>query len=193
VACGLGRGGDHRYQGRVGAEPADCDWSTSWKAELDAHPDMRVAIIQVGPWDVADRRLPGDTKWRRPGDPIYDQYLLGEMNGVLDMFAQYQVEVVWLTSPEIASARAVVPPPAKPYPESDPARMHRFNQLVMEATAGRADAHVVDLAGHLAALPGGELDPALRPDGVHFTQVTARQVADWLGPAVLAAVSGPEG
>ncbi|MCU1345886.1 MAG: oatA 5, partial [Acidimicrobiia bacterium] len=150
--------------------------------------DLQVAIVQVGPWDVADRRLPGDRAWRHPGDPVYDRYLLGEMNGVLDMFAARGVAVVWLTSPEIESGRADVPRPSNPYPESDPARMRRFNELLTQAAASRPAVHVVDLAGHLASLPGGELDPALRPDGVHFTLVTARQVADWLGPAVVAAI-----
>jgi hypothetical protein len=33
------------------------------------------------------------------------------------------------------------------------------------------------------------MDPTLRPDGVHFTEVTGIQVAAWLGPAVVAAAN----
>jgi hypothetical protein len=66
--------------------------------------------------------------------------------------------------------------------------MHRFNDLVRQAIAARAGAHVVDLAAYLASLPGGEMDARLRPDGVHFTLVTTREVANWLGPAILTAV-----
>ncbi|MCU1345140.1 MAG: hypothetical protein JWL70_1406 [Acidimicrobiia bacterium] len=188
--CGLGRGGQHRYQGRLGAERPQCDWSTVWKAEVQAHPEMRVAVIQLGPRDVSDRRLAGDSKWRHIGDPIYDRYLLGEMNGALDMFTSLGVQVVWLTAPDIEVGRADVPPPAHPYPESDPARMRRFNDLMRQAAAGRPAVHVVDLAAHLAELPGGEMDARLRPDGVHFTLVTTREVADWLGPALEEATSG---
>jgi hypothetical protein len=135
--------------------------------------------------------LAGDSKWRHIGDPVYDQYLSGEINGALDMFASFGVPVVWLAAPDIIVGQADVPPPAHPYPESDPARMHRFNQLVAQAIATHAGDHVVDLAAHLASLPGGEMDKRLRPDGVHFTLITTREVANWLGPAIAAALAQP--
>jgi hypothetical protein len=68
--------------------------------------------------------------------------------------------------------------------------MARLNQIIRAVAAAHPDMRVVDLNAYLASLPGGELDPALRPDGVHFTFDTTRQVAAWLGPAVVAAASG---
>jgi hypothetical protein len=42
---------------------------------------------------------------------------------------------------------------------------------------------VLDLAGYLATRSD---DDTLRPDGVHFTEATGREVADaWLGPEIL--------
>jgi hypothetical protein len=41
---------------------------------------------------------------------------------------------------------------------------------------------VLDLAGWVAA----HGDARLRPDGVHFTDVTATEVAAWLGPELRA-------
>ena len=38
---------------------------------------------------------------------------------------------------------------------------------------------LVDLAGHLAAEPGGDLDRARRPDGVHLSKPTAAEVGAW--------------
>ena len=37
------------------------------------------------------------------------------------------------------------------------------------------------------------MDPALRPDGVHFTPETAVEVAAWLGPEMLGAVDAEGG
>jgi hypothetical protein len=71
----------------------------------------------------------------------------------------------------------------KDLPESDPARIDRLNALLREAVALRPGvATLVDLQGWVAAQPGGEMDPAKRPDGIHFSDDYAPQVAQWLGP-----------
>lgn len=69
--------------------------------------------------------------------------------------------------------------------------MDRLNELIREVAASRPDTmRVVDLAAHVAARPGGEFDPALRADGVHFTQGGAQEVVGaWLGEAILHAAS----
>jgi hypothetical protein len=48
---------------------------------------------------------------------------------------------------------------------------------------------VVEFGAMLAALPGGEFDPALRPDGTHLTKASSEQVATWLAPLILDAVA----
>jgi len=81
----------------------------------------------------------------------------------------------------------MVPPPERPFPASDPARMDRLNQLIAEVAAERpAVVRVIDVAGHLRSLPGGELDPRLRPDGVHLTEDASEEIVGWLGPEVVA-------
>ena len=131
--------------------PAECnEWATSWPTLLQSlQPD--VAMVQFGPWDVVDHRLPGDSTWRAPGDPTYDAFLAGEMRTAMDVFHAAGVPLVWLTAPDIEIGRNEVPPPADPYPGSDPARMHRFNELLRETAAGRADVRIVDLNGYLGA------------------------------------------
>jgi hypothetical protein len=97
--------------------------------------------------------------------------------------------VVWLLAPHIEVGRNEEPPPDPPYPESDPARMDHLNEIIERVAGERDGVAVVDLARYLQRLPGGEMDPAMRPDGVHFTPATAVEVAAWLGPELLAAVA----
>jgi hypothetical protein len=188
LGCGVGRVGERDYAGVISAVPAGCDWSKTWARLLGRQPHADVAIVEVGPFDVTDRKLPGDDTWRAPGDPKYDRYLLGEMNAALDLFHADHMPVVWLSAPHIDVGRAQVPPPAHPYPASDPARTDRFNALVHEAAAGRPDVAIVDVEAHLRTLPDGDMDATFRPDGVHFTLDTARVFANWLGPQVVDAV-----
>jgi lysophospholipase L1-like esterase len=146
-----------------------------------------VAVIQVGPWDATDRRLPGSDRWQHVGEPAYDALvrdLLAEtVDGLLRAGAE---DVVWLTAPAVHPTRS----PGyglEPGPEADPARMERFNELAAEVAAERPQMHVVDLASHIDRLTP-EDDARLRPDGSHFTEDAAREVANWLAPRVLAAL-----
>jgi hypothetical protein len=51
---------------------------------------------------------------------------------------------------------------------------------------------VIDLPGYLDTTPGGQLDPVMRPDGIHFELDTARKLAyDWLGDEVVRAAALP--
>ncbi|HEY8524213.1 MAG TPA: acyltransferase family protein [Acidimicrobiales bacterium] len=194
IGCGLTRGGVRRYLGEVGPANVGCDdeWETVLPDAVDrrreryGHVDF--AFIQTGPWDVTDRRLPGDDTWRHPGDPVFDAYLRSELSLVTDLLLEQGVTVVWATAPHIEAGATQQPPPPEPYPESDPARIDRLNQIIREIADAREGAVVVDLQGYLASLPGGEMDRRLRPDGVHFENETAQEVANWLGPEILRAI-----
>ena len=189
LGCGIGRGGRVRTaQYGEGPTNPECDaWPTRWPAVLTKRP-ADVAVIMVGPWDITDRVIPNDDQWRAPGDPVYDQYLKGEMEAAVDLLSSRVGMVVWLTNPLLDFGRADNPPPATPYPVSDPARTHRYNEILHEVAAERPALHVVDLAAWMRTLPGGELDPNIRPDGVHFSKPGAVEVAGWLGPELLGLV-----
>jgi hypothetical protein len=145
------------------------------------------AVIQVGPFDVADRRLSPEDAWRAPGDPVYDDYLEQEMLAAVDLFLARGVTPIWLTSPRIDADRILQPRPPAADPASDPARMDRFNDILRSVQVLRPGLQVIDLAAWLRTRPGGELDPALRPDGVHLTLPSSRIVAAWLAPAIVRA------
>ena len=189
LGCGIGRGGRVRTaQYGEGPTNPECDaWPTRWPAVLTKRP-ADVAVIMVGPWDITDRVIPNDDQWRAPGDPVYDQYLKGEMEAAVDLLSSRVGMVVWLTNPLLDFGRADDPPPATPYPVSDPARTHRYNEILHEVAAERPALHLVDLAAWMRTLPGGELDPNIRPDGVHFSKPGAVEVAGWLGPELLGLV-----
>jgi hypothetical protein len=198
LGCGIGRGGERRARGRVAEAPPGCDdWPEIIADEVPAlrqkYGRLDFAVIQTGPWDVADRRLDGDDTWRTLGDPVLDDYLYDEISTATDLLLEQDLVVVWVLAPHIEVGRNEEPPPDPPYPESDPARMDRLNEIVEQVASEREGVPVVDLAGYLQSLPGGEMDPALRPDGVHFTPETAVEVAAWLGPELLAAVAAEGG
>ena len=190
LGCGIGLDGERRY-GPFPAEeiPERCRALRQRYATIVAETRADVALVQAGPFDVADRRLPGDDTWRAPGDPVYDAYLKEQVLRLIDELRGLGVQVAWVTNPRIELGAADSPPPAEPYPVNDPRRMERFNQLIVEAAAERPGTVVLDLAAHLRSLPGGEMDRRLRPDGVHFTLTTAPEVGAWLGPELLRAMA----
>jgi peptidoglycan/LPS O-acetylase OafA/YrhL len=195
LGCGLARGGDRISRGVVGTTSDECNaWADrlprSIAARLERYGRLDFVVIQTGPWDVTDRRLPGDDTWRAPGDPVYDDYLRSELGELTDLVLDQGVRVVWLTAPHIEVGKEEEPRPADPYPESDPARIDRLNEIIRGVVASRSNAVVVDLAAYVDALPP-ELDDRVRPDGVHFDiDQTASVAGDWLGPALVDAASG---
>ncbi|MCX7620150.1 MAG: acyltransferase [Acidimicrobiales bacterium] len=188
LGCGIGRGGQRRTGAGTQTVPERCNgWEQEWRTAI-ARLNPTVAVVQVGPWDVLDRRLEGDTTWRRIGDPVYDAYLRDEMAHAVDVLSSQGAVVVWLTSPTIGAGAA-----ASGQPEweeaAEPGRMERFNELIRELPSLRPGrVQVVDLAGWLSQ--SGE-DDRLRPDGVHIGEVESREVARrFLMDAVLDASSG---
>lgn len=193
VGCSLARHGERRAgAGEVSAGPDHCgDWAEVIPAEIAAIRDRYgradLAILQTSQWDTSDRRLPGDDAWRAPGDPVLDEYLESEFTELSDVLVDQGLVVVWLTSPDLDIGRSATPPPATRPPEGDPARVDRLNEIIESVAAGRPRVVVVDLAAYVNSLPEDQ-DHRLRPDGVHFETDTAEEVAQWLGPRIIAAV-----
>ncbi len=184
--CGLARKGTYRTKTTAMLRPNHCqERGASWTKQIEqGRPD--IAVVLIGPWDVCDRLLPGDDTWRGLGDPILDAYMQEEMLDAVDILSAEGTLVLWLTHPLI-EARDQGKPPASPYPESNPDRMHRFNELIQGLEKQRpGKVLAVDLAEYLRSMPGGELDPAYRPDGTHLTIESSVRVSyDWLGGEIL--------
>jgi lysophospholipase L1-like esterase len=101
------------------------------------------------------------------------------------LFIDRGIPVIWLEAPQVELGRMVVPRPT--FPNNDPERMARFNEVMKSVVADTPGSAFIPLADWLAQQPGGEMDSTLRPDGVHFTPEGAAVVAQWLGPQVIAA------
>lgn len=145
-------------------------------------PDVVMLFSSV--WQVVDRQLPGDTKYRHMGDELLDRYILSELLNAVDLLASDGATVVLLTSPHIESGRE------KGYtdlPESDPQRMDRMNEITRQAVELRPGvAKLIDLQTWLASQDGREMDATRRPDGIHFTDAESISIAGWLGPQLVA-------
>jgi hypothetical protein len=146
-----------------------------------------VVLVMFGTWDVADRKIPGDTQWRSIGDPVYDKWLRGQISDVIDTMTAQGATVLWLTQPYIQE----VGTSAKgPFPEESHQRMDEFNAMVREVVATKPRAEVLDLQAHMRKLPEGEMSLADRPDGIHWTKPAALALAPWLGTSVIDVAHG---
>lgn len=188
LGCGLLQDGVSRLRNRPTKPPARCrEMREMWKQSIGSNrPDL--AVVLFGLWEVCDRKLPGDGSWRHLGDPVFDAYVLDEMLAAVDVLSAEGTLVVWLTHPPVrVRKRGTHTLPETPYPESDPRRMERLNELIFELEARRPETiRVVDLAAYLHGLPLGEFDPAYRPDGVHLSVDASRRVVDdWLAHELL--------
>ena len=172
VGCGLGIGGYYRstvisdYEGHT--RPACDAWPTTYaRVVRQNRPDL--AVVLDAPWDVMDRKLPGDDTWRSFGDPVYDRWFLSEMVRAVDVLSSQGATVVWLTSPQVANI---------------PSRTDRLNELIEELPTLRPGKVVVlDFAKYLAST--GK-DAELRPDHIHLSGPASVQVArDWLIPQLV--------
>lgn len=183
IGCGIITEGDVRYG--EGLDDLDrCDERDERYREAARRLDL--AYMQFGPWDVADHRLPGDDQWRSMGDPIYDAAVEEEALRLIDILTAHGAVVAWVQPPRIRLGTIDGRPPARDYPTSDPERMERFRELGEDLRDARPGSVVLlDLAGWLRDQPGGEMDPTLRPDGIHFSTDVAEAVAEtWLGPEI---------
>ncbi len=177
--CGIGRGGRVRYHSVSRSLRTDCLlWAPDFVQNLVAF-DPDVILAASGPWDFSDRLLPGDDTWRMPGDPIYDDYLAGELDAANELLAAAGVPVVWLTTPPVEAGRLDAVRPR--HPSAEPERSAGLSRLIAESAA-RNDASVLDLVGFLSTCPDGVLDPRIRPDGVHLSYESTDMVAEWIGP-----------
>jgi hypothetical protein len=187
VGCGFGRGGENRGIGLEREWPADCQQRDAMLTQklAEFHPD--VVLLAGGLWDVTDRKLAGQRTWTHIGVPAYDQYLLGEMQHLIDFLSSDGAKVAWATAPDFDPKYTPQNYMGKPpYYEAQPGRSERFNEVLTEAVASRpGTARLIDLASWMKSWNGGEFDSSLRIDGVHFTEQSTDVAARWLGPQLV--------
>jgi peptidoglycan/LPS O-acetylase OafA/YrhL len=176
LGCGIGRGGERKDESGKAYKVDDrCNrWELDFRQSIETD-EPNLAVVQIGPWEVADRRLEGSSRWVTFGDPEYDAFMLDEMQRAVDVLSSHGAVVVWLTSPIIGPDGTTDATTARG-PAADPRRMNRLNELIRQLPAKRpGKVELVDLAGWLSGT--GE-DRRLRPDGIHFSAATGTEVAE---------------
>jgi hypothetical protein len=183
VGCPIARGGLYRAEGDTLSFPAQCSWERPDRFPADlsqTSPD--VVVVVGGAWDVLDRLPAGSTTWQHLGQPDADRFLLAEVLRAIDLLGSDGARVVLVTS---AHVRHLNQQGFEVMPDSDPARIDRFNKILRQAAAQRPGvAGVVEFGAWVHSQPGGEFAPDVRSDGVHYLPGFDAALGDWLGPAV---------
>lgn len=182
LGCGIGRGG---WEDGVELQRRDpvCDaWPERWAAMTDS-VDLDIAFLHTGQWEIVDRRLEGDDRWRTVGDPVYDAYLLEELRAAQELLSRNGALVVWVNLAHYGTLDT------EQFNEAlrrshHPDRVDRFNELLDELAAEYPDsARVLDLAGFMADKID---DYDIRYDGSHYSEHGNEAFAvDYLGPQLL--------
>lgn len=176
LGCGIVTGGYRYFGGQHDSLPQCATWADAWAAAVARHRPDLVAVL-VGRWEVMDRRLEG--KWRRLGDATFDAYVTAQLDRALDAISGSGARAVLLTAPYYLRGER---PDGGRFPEDDPARVDRFNDL-LRAVAARRGVAVVELGAALA--PEGTFTrhvngTLVRYDGVHISGSGARLLRPWL-------------
>lgn len=180
--CPVARGGTYRFEQQTTEFPLRCDWAGSFAELISESRPHEVAIFN-GVWDVVDRILPGQRSWSHLGKPVSDNYFRRELLAAIDLLSSQGASVTLITHHyiEVGANKGFVG-----LPESDMARIDRYNELLFEVAALRPGVvRVLDLAAFLQPVPGQRIDPTKVFDGLHFTDPALLEIADWLAPRLI--------
>ncbi len=167
TGCGVAIALPLSDHGVVGDPFGNCPtWPTWWADDVrQLHP--QVVGLVTGFWEVVDRRLQG--RWQHLGDPAFDAYETAQLEHAVTILSAGGAKVALFTSPYFDTGEQ---PDGNPWPQDDPARVDRFNQLIAQvATRHPGVASVVPLnrfldpAGHFTWTLDGQV--VRQGDGVH--------------------------
>jgi lysophospholipase L1-like esterase len=187
LGCGLTTGGPYRYFGGQYADLPQCaQWPAAWSAAQARHrPDL--VVILVGRWECMDRKHDGE--WMHLGQPAYDAYVAAQLDRAVTLMSAGGTRVMLMTAPYYKRGER---PDGGRFPEDDPARVDRFNEILRGVAARHPGVRVAELGRQLA--PEGRFTKRIggtlvRYDGVHISGSGARLVRPWLFPELKAALS----
>jgi hypothetical protein len=148
-------------------------------------------VVTLGQKDLSDRRVDGT--WRHLGDPVFDAWLRPHIAQLADLVATEGAPVLWSNASHVRIARANDPSSDwRDYPDNDPARVDRLNELFDEVVAGRPGFTILQVDEWMHSLPGGEFNADYRADGVHYTPSGSEAYVSWLLPQIIPAAGDPQ-
>jgi peptidoglycan/LPS O-acetylase OafA/YrhL len=190
--CPIAPGGTRRFpDGYEHDVSATCAWWTKPSDQRSVNlakfnPDILVMEDALN--EMVDRKLPSWATYESPGDPLYDNWLLGQYKQALKaMNPQGHAKVIMLN----AVCGNWNTETMQHFQGSDAESAKRIDSLNSDY-ASMSGVSLEDLDGHLC--PGGQFTDTIdgvnnaRQDGYHLTDAAALAVATrWLGPIVLKA------
>lgn len=182
--CGVTRSGGFRLSGVLSElSPTCAGWSDRWAAGL-RRDRPKIVAIQVGRHEVLDRLYNGS--WTNILDPQYRSYVRGELELGIRIARAEGAKVVLLTAPRFHRPER---PGGGQWPENDPARVDRFNDLLRELVAKDRTLALIDLGARTS--PGTAYvdmvdGVAVRSDGVHYSRAGVEWIGPWLLPQLTA-------
>jgi peptidoglycan/LPS O-acetylase OafA/YrhL len=184
VACTIGEPGTVRSLGLLESATETCRRLQPDLPETLERADYDAIVVTLGQKDLSDRQLDG--AWRHLGDPVFDEWLRPQIAELADTVAEAGAPVLWSTASHVRIPRANDPTSDwRDYPDNDPARVDRLNELFADEIAGRPGFALLPVDAWLQSLDGGEFNTDYRADGVHYTQTGSALYAAWLVPQVL--------
>jgi peptidoglycan/LPS O-acetylase OafA/YrhL len=185
IGCTVGEAGEVRALGILEQPFETClRFRDQLPAQLAA-ADYDAIVVLMGQKDLTDRRIDG--VWTHLGEPRFDRWFRTQVDALADLLAAEGAPVLWSTAAHLRLARANDPTSNwQDYPDNDPARVDRLNQIVREQLAERPGFTVLEVDEWLHGLPGGEFDEGTRADSVHFTRTGSVELARFVVPRVLA-------
>jgi peptidoglycan/LPS O-acetylase OafA/YrhL len=188
LGCTLGRADTTRFLGeRTPAWPECVTFRGDLASTLAMH-HYDAVVVQIGHKDLGEREIEGE--WRHLGDPVFDDWMGGQVDIVADLVAAEDVPVLWASLTHV-QARPGNPPTGdwRSFGENDRSRVDRLNEIVADRIAGRPRFRVLDIGGWLRHGPGGDTDSDYRLDGIHWTFDGSDVLGGWVVPQILDAVA----
>ena len=145
-------------------------------------------VVLAGRWEVLDREYRG--RWTDILQPAFAAYVKRQLEAASNLVAASGARLVFLTAP---CTNEGVQPDGASWPEQDPARLAKYNQLIKEVAAEHPQFDsVADLAS--AACPKGRYTPTMDgvtirtvDDGIHFSPEGGVVLAPSVMPQIVAA------
>jgi hypothetical protein len=138
-------------------------------------PKDNAAYVMFGPWEVKSMKIGDAQTYTTIGDPAHDAETEQRLKAGLDVLTAKLPVVMVMTSPYIEPGRLNGRSPTKEQPDADHRRMDRLNEIIRSVAARYPNVAIVDYARWMDE---SGRDKQMRPDGVHLTDKSARQ----LGP-----------
>ena len=172
--------------GVVGDPFGNCPMWPTWWAEDVAQLHPQVVGLVTGFWEVMDRMYQG--RWQHLGDPAFDAYETSQLERAVAVLSSGGAKVVLFTSPYFHTGEQAN---GDPWPQDDPARVDRLNQII-DQVAGRHPGAVsvvplnrfLDPDGRFTWTLGGHV--VRQGDGVHTTLAGGTYLAPRILPLLAA-------